>query len=488
MNVGRERRGSVLVQAALLLVGMMGVAALIVDIGIVRATQGSMVVAADVAALEGLRGRDAIVLFDDGCIPPPGQIQDLDLRRRGTASAMARRVYADDVNPIAPGSFGAGPQIETGAGAVAAPAGGVLSDNGAYVPNLQLNVNLISPCEDMVPAEFQLLNEQHGDMVAGNFNPNPGQADWHSEFADYSRADFQPFIQGVDSYGTAQDRSFLARLRRTRDAAGLDELAGVSSSGPTLPFLFGFGTALGATDSEVYDPRRDGLTVRATSIADARYVLAAGLANQASPGLSGLIYLGDSLSDGGLTRPRVMALEASKWLEMPVGVIGSADTNGVCLQVEQDGEIVSLSDGGEAVGRAFLVPPPESCPEPMPPPGLVGVGMQELPSASPFTLNEDVAYLQGNISYVALYLPSPGQARIAGFGAVEILPPMSCEDEGVAADIRIRRLGLEIAPRNASAVPSLACDLGALDDLLDWVAMQPDPDSVQPLRAPVLAR
>ena len=222
MNSRSERRGSVLVQAALLIFAMMAVAAIVVDLGIVRATQGSMVVAADAACLEGLRGRDVLGV--------PGIASDL--ARRTSASRFAAGVFDADFDPMTANTdlaLGAGPQIETGVAGLSNPAGGLLTTNGTYLPVLQLNEG---------------ANEAHGDMVAGTFTQNPGSADWHAESSVYSRQDFLPLAAGSAPGASA----FLVRLRRSNDSEGLDQLPGVSSSGPTLPFLFGLGTPLGAAD------------------------------------------------------------------------------------------------------------------------------------------------------------------------------------------------------------------------------------------------
>ena len=77
--------------------------------------------------------------------------------------------------------------------------------------------------------------------------------------------------------------AFLVRMRRTRDAQGLDNLAGVSSAAAPLPVLFGSGSVIGP-DSDT-DPtlRGEGITVRATAIASARRVATVGAP---VPGLS----------------------------------------------------------------------------------------------------------------------------------------------------------------------------------------------------------
>ncbi|MEO0650971.1 MAG: hypothetical protein AAFZ65_09860, partial [Planctomycetota bacterium] len=67
--------------------------------------------------------------------------------------------------------------------------------------------------------------------------------------------------------------AFLVRTRRTPLDAPLDRIPDTSTSGPPLPFLFGLGASISAVDPDDYDPRRDGLSVRGTSIAAARPAL-----------------------------------------------------------------------------------------------------------------------------------------------------------------------------------------------------------------------
>ena len=109
-----------------------------------------------------------------------------------------------------------------------------------YRPDPQLNVD----------------NEVHGDLVAGRYDP---AAD-HGEGSGYTRADLIP-----DASGDA----FLARLRRTHDPDSLDAVAGVSSRGGGLPLMIGHLAWFAATPPDAdYSIRRDGVTVRATAIAN----------------------------------------------------------------------------------------------------------------------------------------------------------------------------------------------------------------------------
>lgn len=271
-----RKRGVILVQVALLLLAVMGLLAVVVDLGIVRVTQSFMQTSADFAAVEGLRFRDA----DLGVVSDPIERERL---RRTVASRAATLAFDENLDPDAADSgvyrLGAGPLIEVGSSELSSElpefTGGQLTSGGvpveailadarepaAYIPDLQLNAE---------------LNAGFGDLVAGAYMQNPGDPNWHAESSNglnYLRNDFAPSA-AIDA---PDANAFLARLRRTARPSGappLDIQDGVSSSGTTLPLLFGRLTL--NEDPTDFDPRRDGITVRATAIADARPVLAAG--------------------------------------------------------------------------------------------------------------------------------------------------------------------------------------------------------------------
>lgn len=214
-----------LVLVAMLLFGLMAIAALTIDIGLARFTQAKMQAAADLGALEGLRGS------------------------RADASALVAATYDPDrLLSVGPGMT----ELHAGALLEVSP--------DTYVPQLETNDG----------------DEPHGDMVGGSYDP----AAAHGESA-YVRADFTAGAGGA----------LLVRLRRTGGSSPLDDQAGISSFGPTLPLLFGRGTALHGDDPDdpdAYSVRRDGFTVRATAIADLRPVVVAGhpVAAPATPGVA----------------------------------------------------------------------------------------------------------------------------------------------------------------------------------------------------------
>lgn len=130
-----------------------------------------------------------------------------------------------------------------------ATAGPNVSVTGGYGDlNLSANLVLETPSVYQPVLELNDANEVHGDMVAGTYTGGPPV-----EANDYTRNDLTP-----DPNGTA----FLVRLRRTPDRQGLDNIPGVSSAGSPLPLLFGHGSLY------MGPMRADGITVRATALAD----------------------------------------------------------------------------------------------------------------------------------------------------------------------------------------------------------------------------
>ncbi len=385
-----------------------GLFAVVADLGIARMTQLQMQTSADIAALEGLAGRDAIV----------GDFAASDLARRETAAAFASIAFDEDLDRSTAADqylLGAGPQLSTGVGGIADPAGGVLTSDGPWIPSLETN------------AASNLVN---GDLVAGDYaalDPSdPGRVDWHVEEGSYERLDFAPEGSG---------NAFLARLRRTRDNNSLDRVAGVSSAGPTLPYLFGLGSGVLSTpDASVYDPRRDGVTVRAAAIADARPVTMAGLAR---PGFPGLAPVSSSPDTGNV---RWLSFDQVSWLLLPIDAP-------FVVQVDASGAVSGSADG------AALALSSEIGEESAGPPRLGSVCLQAL-AGLPI---EPPAELTG-LMYATLHesLGATGISQVRGFVAVsitnvQVVPGPALRLEGV-------KLGPTVAPRNASAQRSLVAD------------------------------
>jgi hypothetical protein len=233
------RRGYALVLVVMLLFGLMGLAALVIDVGFARLAQSEMQTAADSAALEGLRNGPATVAA------------------RQQASNIVAEMFTN-------GTDAGGETVQYGAGPVVDFSGGVGDPTLAAAQLMQNGNPPVYQPGSLQPNEG---NAAEGDMVAGTYGVNPGYdaALPADEDANYNRRDFTP------STGTAAAAStaFLVRMRRTNNPNGLDQEAGVSSAGPTLPILFGRGSmmARSGSGSNTQLSVSSGITVRATAIA-----------------------------------------------------------------------------------------------------------------------------------------------------------------------------------------------------------------------------
>jgi hypothetical protein len=225
-----DRAGYALVLFVMIFFGLMGLAALVIDMGFARLTQQEMQTAVDSAALEGLR------------------------LGRPQASDTVANLFSDDPNPD-PANYGAGPVVQFQGGNPTLPTASqqlivpvppvykpVQSDGG---PGLELNAG----------------NAQNGDMVAGTYNP--GQSSVEGD--DYARADFTPAPSG-----SSTSSAFLVRMRRTPLSTvpgSVDNTPRVSSGGATLPLLFGRGSLMAQSGGSGQLSVASGVTVRATAIA-----------------------------------------------------------------------------------------------------------------------------------------------------------------------------------------------------------------------------
>lgn len=265
-----SQRGVAFVLVILMMFGIMGMLALAVDMGIVLMTRTQMQTAVDTAALEGLRMRDAS--RDD-------TYAQRDLDRRKSASRIAGLVFdADgvistseldgeyddtlgspifDVDPGALDGTNSPGDLRRTIGARGPSLDGV----GIYKPRLELNLD----------------NEQHGDLVQGVYVGDHSSVRLSEEGKRYFRNDFQPIDTMRESFEDPVADAFLARMRRTNDFVGLDNIDGVSSAGPPLSLMFGNGGLVPSGDPRrEYSYRHHGITVRATAIAQARPVLTVG--------------------------------------------------------------------------------------------------------------------------------------------------------------------------------------------------------------------
>lgn len=269
-----SRRGVALVMFVMLVFAFMGMAALCIDMGMASLTQAQMQNAVDSAAVEGVAARDFHNERKSSNI----------FRRRFLVPMRVRDIFDDDFVPhvSAPeqdaSHYSAGPIFRLTGG---------IGDANASALIEQPTPAEYTPAESYVDSpqlRFNAANASHGDMLSGTYVPPPPGAtpDWHAETSgSYLRDDFasasagspSPIVAAWDSW---RSLGMLVRMRRVTPAGALDDVPNVSSVGPAVPFLFGLGSTMHAADGGSSNPRRDGLTVRATAIASGVPVLSAG--------------------------------------------------------------------------------------------------------------------------------------------------------------------------------------------------------------------
>jgi hypothetical protein len=337
-----RRRGSVVVWFALFVWALLGLAALVIDLGLVRVTLREMQTATDAGALEGLRLRDEVppdLYADPGVAaqlqaaagpPDPNDPLWRDRARRWFAARLEAWQFnaALDLSTTDT-QYGAGPQFNL--------QGGFPVGDGNFRASQQLSFGQ-PPLYKPQPQLNSAGNVQSGDLVSGTYNT----FGLGIENTDYSRLDFT-----ADAYpppaGMTPGSAFLARLRRTNNRQGLDNVAGVSSSAGPLPYLFARGSVLAPT------LKGDSVTVRGTAIADARPVLSAGPVFTTPTALPGVTPFG-------LTMTFWNGLDTSQQTGT-IDPTGAITVNGV-----QAGNFTTPPTGLTAVGQRFTNAPPErSC-------------------------------------------------------------------------------------------------------------------------------
>lgn len=408
------RRGQVLGYAALLLVALVGVAALVIDLGIVYLTRQQMQSAAELAALEGLRWRDELPvewLADPATLaqiealaggPHPPLPQDdssawrawRDAARRWAAARAVRLRFDDNLNPDDGDAmnFGAGPNVSYSGGTPVAPqfnAGQTIAPAAAYKPALEPNPT----------------NAPAGDLVAGNYT-EPAVAGGHAEAADYARADFQP--------STAGD-ALLARLRRSDEAAPPG-----ASRGDPVPTLWARGVLARAetrfdgtpvAETALYDRKARGLVVRAAAIARGEPAVVVGQADAARE-LAGL---------------GPWAMEQAAWDAWPVD---AAQT----LAVAGSGR---LSDSTGNVGQLIPCGSLKTSAAPL----AVGHALTQTATQADLA---GVAFPDPAVEHVAAIVTgAPGSYVVVGFGYVEVT--------GNSTGLSMVKRDGRVLPRNASA-------------------------------------
>lgn len=244
---GRRRHGQSLLMVILILVFLIGILALTLDMGFVLQARRQMQTGVNATALEGLRNVD---VDDDGTTDG-----------RESAARLMRNVYDDNLDPTTNNTtVGAGVDhtLVQGDGYQQTTLGNATGSRDLYVnrssfiyrPDPQLNET----------------NDQHGDLVFGEYDE---LATSHVEQADYSRDDFSTVLSDPTA-----EQAFLVRLRRTHNPLGLDRIAGISSGGNGLPLLLArFSWLAQQPAGTAYSIRRDGVTVRATAIADEEFAV-----------------------------------------------------------------------------------------------------------------------------------------------------------------------------------------------------------------------
>ena len=290
----RRRRGVALVMFIVLAFAFFAIAGIAIDVGLASLTQQEMQVAVDPAAMEGVRLRNYNVYPHYS-----------DMYRRPKVSNYVRKVFDDDLHPtggtasetaVASGMppddpdalhLGAGPLLRVdnpGAGELAP--GGVLATglpaefHSAAAPTPTWDDPTLQgnqfPWPDLGVGNFEV-----GDMVSGTYvDGQPHTESYHYHRTDFVRADPSAVPGGANWSALG----FLVRMRRTPGTNPDDSSFPKSTRGPTVPFIWSRGSLMRKDDAEDWDPRRDGMTVRATAISVARPALRASAPPRLSSG------------------------------------------------------------------------------------------------------------------------------------------------------------------------------------------------------------
>lgn len=415
---------------------LLGLAALIIDVGYARLTRLQMHSASDSAALEALRFRDDFPLewLDSGDIDPalkdeldnmsvsrpttPQTVTDPDWiawrneARRVMARHQVRNVFDDDFQSDSElNNYGAGPVVELddGVGDPELYAGQTISlaDEPVYKPQLQLND----------------ANEPHGDIVSGTFQGT--SAATNPELDDYTRADFAPS-------GANYDNAALVRLRRSNESYG-QAGDGVASNGPAVPYLFGRGSLMNRQSLGA------GITVRATSIA------AAGTLPDGSTTYGRVMSAGGPILAARVRGLTPFAFSASYW--QATFWTNAGDTPGTDTLSLVDGTKVQSTKLTTEVGTTGAIPT-----------GQLNIGDSYLPAANSLALSDQVTPDDSLYAFVPIYDQVGGNPyTVIGFGFVQWDPTTSTlsrpYDQGRLIEV--------VAQGNASAAPTSTTNLTA---------------------------
>ncbi len=486
-----------LVQFVLIVFALFAVLSLVIDVGYARITQAQMQNAADGAALEGLRKRNVGVLN-----PATGQTVDdafaSDCLRRSAAHRLVGLTFDDDLDVTNgdPSQFGAGPIIDVTDGVTNLHALQTMSvpDVHAYKPNLQINQHnavhgdMVSGrfCYSADPAASEGLayadpdtivctEQQHADgaYARNDFNPNLTTPQPPISLAGCPPADDPPPdpwpIPGSGSLTGVDDSAFLVRLRRSNELQDFERTEpDVASTGPSLPLVFGKGTTIFGDDPiGSYSVRRDGLTVRATAIAEIRPAMHIGIP-QTNPALPGVTPF--TLRDTFVQTLNAAGAQATINTASGIicsGVIAPANI-GACVVTAPNavGRFVANRRNIDTVGQAL--------------PAAAAVGCAAATASS---------------GYGSVYsLMTSGGNRIIGFTRIASSPDPARPSNAAACPAVISRGVSLVAASNATAVLTAGLPLPAgaqpadVTELLDKNLVRNGAVNYAPVLVPVLAR
>ena len=223
-------------------------------------------------------------------------------------------------------------------------------------------------------------------MVSGTFKA--GESPEEDDY--YHRADFQA---GAEGLGTREALGFLVRMRRTSGQNQSDSEPLKASHGPTIPFLWGLGSLMRQDPSTSWDPRRDGIAVRATAIAVARPAL------RASPapidGLTGQPITSESESPSPMLGLRPFALSLAFWTSINPGATWSPSV-----------QVLTIGSGGTLTTAASVI-----CGHAVTSNSVTSVGKPIVANATEFAALP-VGVKPG---YVAIYATVNGTERVVGY-------------------------------------------------------------------------
>ena len=371
-NVTEQKRaGYALVFFAMLLLGIMAMAALVIDIGFARLTQRQMKQATDAAALEAIRKSDVETATSHVYA---GRTAATDIGRRQAAADLVTALFDDDFDDSDDArSFGAGPAVDL--------SGGIELNDGFFASQ-----QMSAPATPVYKPQLQLNT---GDASDGD----------------------------IVSAGT----ELTVRLQRNSSGG----VAGVSSNGGTVPYLFGRGSLLAS------ELKATGIGLTVTSTAEMHPVVRIGVRQR----------FGEVVVAGGIP----FAVSRLVWEGLPVNLPTSVPlTIGSCGATS-----VVLTEIGQA---AVLLPTP-----------LMADG------------------------YVAVADSIGGTDRVIGFGWALIRPDPGNPANVQIAKHRDAEVSQTVAPENATARLSEAwTSLSELSDADRQTVIDANRSLTDPLVSPIL--